>query len=605
MKKLLLSATLTTLLTSTALAADLPSRKESVVTPNTAPVWQGFYTGLNSGYGFGTANNAQQTGWANPDGFPTKTYPLAAIAFASANSYMGRDITQSGYIGGGQIGYNHQYGQNLVFGFEADMQGAGIAGQGNSRGVAPVANNSSYGNILVGSNSVIQAGINWMGTARGRVGYLITPTVLAYATGGLAYGGTYVKNFNISYEATTGGTSALSNARINSFWNQNAQQNFNVGWTAGGGFEWMMAANWSLKGEALYYDLGNTTLANIATYSTRDTPAFYQAGGSNTRAYYQGVIARAGVNYHFNLGSIAAQPVSPILVDELPSRKEVATPANAQLWQGYYIGLNSGYGFGTANNAQQTGWANPGWFKDWSPDTAVTGPAALAGVNSFMGRDITQGGFIGGGQIGYNHQYGQNFVLGFEADMQGSGIAGQGISSGVAPYNYNWDQGTRYMLMQSPLQAGINWMGTARARIGYLVAPSVLLYATGGLAYGGTYLKTFPTIENLDTGAASPATTNPWFVYTQNAQQNFNVGWTAGGGFEWMMAANWSLKGEALYYDLGNTSVSNTAYQAYSSNVAYNPVGGSTTRAYYQGVIARGGVNYHFNLDSMPVVAKF
>jgi outer membrane immunogenic protein len=147
-------------------------------------------------------------------------------------------------------------------------------------------------------------------------------------------------------------------------------------------------------------------------------------------------------------------------------------------------------------------------------------------------------------------------------------------------------------------------MGTARGRIGYLVAPSVLLYATGGLAYGGTYLKTFPS--SLKVGQINNyLVAQPVGISTQNAQQNLNVGWTAGGGAEWMMAPNWSIKGEAIYYDLGNTSVSNVVFYPQDYAAASNPSGGSTTRAYYQGIIARAGVNYHFNFVSAPVVAKF
>jgi outer membrane immunogenic protein len=286
------------------------------------------------------------------------------------------------------------------------------------------------------------------------------------------------------------------------------------------------------------------------------------------------------------------------LAADLPSRKEaVVAPVVAPLWQGFYAGLNAGYGFGTANNAQNYGWANPNYFNN-NVDSA-----AFAGVNSYMGRNIYQGGFIGGGQIGYNYQYGQSFLIGFETDMQGAGISGQGTASGAAPAVDGF-YGHNTFASRSTIQAGINWMGTARGRIGYLVAPTVLLYATGGLAYGGTYVKTFPSTYFANTDGGGSANYGNWFS-TENSQQNFNVGWTAGGGAEWMMAPNWSIKGEALYYDLGTTSVTNTTYNATSGSAGNNPIGGSTTKAYYQGVIARAGVNYHFNFGSVPVVAKF
>ena len=299
MKKILLSAASLAILSGSALAADLPSRKEAVVAPVVAPLWQGFYAGLNAGYGFGTANNAQHYGWANgnPGTFNTSGVngSVQQAAFAGANSYLGRNIDQGGFIGGGQVGYNYQYGQSFLLGFEADMQGSGINGQGNTNGWAPFSNADAY--LTTG---VVQAGINWMGTARGRIGYLITPTVLTYATGGLAYGGTYVKTFNNGFATSTTGTGqAIAGINTN-----NSQQNFNVGWTAGAGAEWMMAPNWSIKGETLYYDLGNTTVSNTSFNGTAGTAGINPLCGSTTRAYYQGVIARAGVNYHFNLSSM-------------------------------------------------------------------------------------------------------------------------------------------------------------------------------------------------------------------------------------------------------------------------------------------------------------
>jgi outer membrane immunogenic protein len=289
--------------------------------------------------------------------------------------------------------------------------------------------------------------------------------------------------------------------------------------------------------------------------------------------------------------AIATVMSASAIAADLPSIKS-APVSPTPLWTGFYAGLNAGYGFGTANNAQNYGWANPNAFYN------NVSAAAFAGANSYMGRNITQGGFIGGGQAGYNYQYGKNFVLGFETDIQGAGIGGEGSATGVAPY-----QSQELYGFNSPIQAGVNWMGTARGRIGYLVAPSVLLYATGGLAYGGTYLKTFP--NSFEAWAIDGGTVYATYISTQNAQQNFNVGWTAGGGAEWMMAPNWSIKGEALYYDLGNTSVSNVVFYPQDYAAASNPSGGSTTRAYYQGIIARAGVNYHFNFVSAPVVAKF
>jgi outer membrane immunogenic protein len=70
-----------------------------------------------------------------------------------------------GIVGGAQIGYNWQAGQ-IVYGFEADVSAADISYSENFFGVQA------------------EASIDWLATARGRLGFLVTPNVLAYATAG-------------------------------------------------------------------------------------------------------------------------------------------------------------------------------------------------------------------------------------------------------------------------------------------------------------------------------------------------------------------------------------------------------------------------------------
>lgn len=292
----------------------------------------------------------------------------------------------------------------------------------------------------------------------------------------------------------------------------------------------------------------------------------------------------------FILSSVSA------LGADFPSIKSAPVAAPAPMWTGFYAGLNAGYGFGTSDNAQNYGWANPNLDYFGSSNIAT----AYAVAASYPGRNIAQGGFIGGGQLGYNSQYGSSFVLGLETDIQGAGIKGQGNANGYGPIA----DGGIGIIQNNIIQAGVNWMGTARGRAGYLVAPSTLIYGTGGLAYGQAFLNTFQSgaYESIPRIADAYAT-----VPTNKSTENLLVGWTAGGGFEWMFMPSWSLKGEALYYDLGNLSVNNTTFWA-ETPVNFGNQGlmsGSTTRAYYQGVIARAGINYHFNFAAMPEVVKF
>ena len=101
--------------------------------------------------------------------------------------------TQSGFIGGGQVGYNYQYGSSIVLGLEADIQGAGIRGTTTGSGTSqtmlrtPLDGYPNAGTITSGvSFASVQGGVDWLGTVRGRLGYLATPTLLFAATAATA-----------------------------------------------------------------------------------------------------------------------------------------------------------------------------------------------------------------------------------------------------------------------------------------------------------------------------------------------------------------------------------------------------------------------------------
>ena len=611
MKKLFLSATaIATVMSASALAADLPSIKSATAAP--APLWTGFYAGMNAGYAFGLTDGARNYGWANPYSFTLFdeiTSLNSAASFTLASSYPGRGISQGGFIGGGQVGYNYQYGQKIVLGFETDIQGAGIRGTGNANGYGPFTDsvnstgNSAYSANGYINNNIVQAGIDWLGTVRGRIGYLVTPSFQIYGTGGLAYGSAFL---NTRTNSAFGGENRDLAGAVSSSWilfgsdtSYASKTQLLSGYTAGAGGEWMVTPSWSIKAEALYYNLGTQSVSNyLYSYgyspgglSPGGTPTF--SAGSTTQARYDGVIGRAGVNYHFNWNAPADGTAA--IATELPSLKSPAASTLALSWTGLYAGLNAGYAFGVTQGAENYGWANP----------SVLGPnpldAAFAIASSAPGQGINQGGFIGGGQVGYNHQYGQKIVFGFEADMQGAGIRGKGNANGIGP----WADGTSGAFINNNIiQAGIDWLGTARGRMGYLITPTFQLYGTGGLAYGNAFLNTFTNSSFVD--GAGYANGSAWILYglttSYASKSQLLVGYSAGGGGEWMLSNTWSVKAEAIYYNLGTQSVENTYYNADPATL----LAGSTTRARYDGVIGRAGINYHFDFGrAIPVIARF
>lgn len=275
------------------------------------------------------------------------------------------------------------------------------------------------------------------------------------------------------------------------------------------------------------------------------------------------------------------------------------------IWTGFYAGLNAGYGWGTTNQVTTASVplvdnlaVSPAWGTPFGFTAAAN--SGLASVN--------QSGFIGGGQLGYNYQWSSNLVAGLEADIQGSAIRGSGGYVGAAQFGPDLSGTIDTATGSGAITAGIDWMGTVRGRLGFLFSPTLLIYGTGGFAYGGVHA----TATHILTFTDSFPTLYPTFGGVGRTSRTL-VGWTAGGGVEWMFMPNWSLKAEAVYYDLGRASFNSTAIGAVDPDgTNLNGIPGAvlfsnipTTRVKYDGVIARAGVNYHFNWVTAPVLAKF
>src|SRR3984893_14041257 len=127
-------------LTGAALAADLPSRAPPPVYLPPPPIltWTGFYIGLNAGYTFGGSNSVDvdtASGVALP---PLQSFQPAADAVA-ASATGNLSLHNSGFIGGGQVGYNLQFANSWLVGIEADIQGTGARSSTSTIGIAPVA----------------------------------------------------------------------------------------------------------------------------------------------------------------------------------------------------------------------------------------------------------------------------------------------------------------------------------------------------------------------------------------------------------------------------------------------------------------------------------
>src|SRR5215210_3500901 len=125
MKKILLSSVALLGLSAAAVAADLPSRRVAPAPYVAVPVftWTGFYVGVNAGYGFSDNDRNGLGAFQAVPGSLSGTYNAANFAGTVTQGALDRD--NSGFVGGGQIGYNYQIG-HFVIGIEADLQFADL-----------------------------------------------------------------------------------------------------------------------------------------------------------------------------------------------------------------------------------------------------------------------------------------------------------------------------------------------------------------------------------------------------------------------------------------------------------------------------------------------
>jgi outer membrane immunogenic protein len=204
-------------------------------------------------------------------------------------------------------------------------------------------------------------------------------------------------------------------------------------------------------------------------------------------------------------------------------------PVIVDNWTGFYVGLSVG-----------GRWADTTWT---TVSLAATPPIppfpAPPNPQSFDSSTARVGGYFG-----YIWQLSPFWVGGIEADFAWgnnnktiAGIPGTACVPDCAPFA---------ALDSSTVKA--EWDASIRARIGVLVSPTTLLYATGGVAWQRLEINA-SCFGNL--GVAPSA----WCVTVRNETVSWNkVGWTIGGGVEALLWGNWLARAEYRYADYGSVS---------------------------------------------------
>jgi outer membrane immunogenic protein len=243
--------------------------------------------------------------------------------------------------------------------------------------------------------------------------------------------------------------------------------------------------------------------------------------------------------------ALATAGISAASAADLPMRAAPPAPFIAApifTWTGFYAGVNAGWG----------------WRDDDQETVVLTGPGIPAGLVGTLQFDDDNGGFTGGGQIGYNYQIG-SFVIGAEADIQW-------VDTGDQDVVFVEGIGNAGLFVPGEFENSADWFGTVRLRAG-VAFDRVLVYATGGLAY------------------------------TED-----NTGWTAGGGVEWALPV--SLFGssavtfgvEGLWVSLDEDDDNNGVIGTFTPAAGGGPVNVSLPRGDDEQdfFVARAKLNFKF-----------
>ena len=193
--------------------------------------------------------------------------------------------------------------------------------------------------------------------------------------------------------------------------------------------------------------------------------------------------------------AFVTSPLAAFAADMSVKAPPMIMPAPVYNWTGFYIGANLG-----------GAWASGTLSND------VTGGSVSA----------SHSGFIGGGQLGYNWQFG-NFVLGGEWLFDGTGLSASGTAGNFSA------------------SANTDWVSTLTARFGWSFG-NMLWYGKAGGAW----------VQNSATATfTNPATG----IVTQASGSRTNSGWTVGTGVEWAFTPNWIGRLEYDHIGLDNWNV--------------------------------------------------
>jgi outer membrane immunogenic protein len=508
-----------------ARAAELPIKAASSAVAVSS--WTGFYAGLGVGLRSTEAQGRLASASATTAG---QTFDLLEFCpvFGCA---LNEPLNGAAFRVAPYAGFNWQFAPRWVAGIEADW---GLADQTTRlRGAKypeTFATPSLASNGLTGDSFAVRT--TWDGSLRGRLGHLITPSILLYGTAGVSWlhlettsncATVPATGGNLTIPVYCGGAGLLNPSTTSHVFNR-------LGWTLGGGGEVALWSHWVARAEYRYSDYGSVRATDFQSCTAAGLGALpCIAGGTLTAAYDVNIkthTATFGLAYKFGDPIASAGGADP----QMPAA--IARPAS---WTGPYagaaIGLRADRTVGSTGPLLQ----NPPGVVDMVVFCAVA-PCALS--EPLHGTALRLSPYAG-----LNWQLAPRWVAGVEADW---GWADRTVVWNGAAYPGTLTFRTGFAADSFAVES--RWDASLRARAGFLLDPSVMIYATGGAAW-----LSVAATSTCGTGALSqcgPGLFGPSVI----SHAAVRPGATVGAGIEAIIRSGWIARAEYRFSDFGTFS---------------------------------------------------
>jgi outer membrane immunogenic protein len=213
----------------------------------------------------------------------------------------------------------------------------------------------------------------------------------------------------------------------------------------------------------------------------------------------------------------------------MPVKAPIVVPYYS--WTGFYAGIHGGYAFGGSADAFIT------------PGILVPGGAAIiTPVTGPFGLSTDPDGWLFGAQVGYNYQMNQ-WLIGIEADISWADISDSASGPIAGAWRLN---NTTTLTGGATLDEKVDYFGTLRARLGLLASDRLLVFATGGLAFGHGKAS----LSVVRTTSTVPPAGTDGTVFEAVSVSDTSWGYALGAGFEWAFADRWTLGAQYLFINL-------------------------------------------------------